>query len=83
MTDTILLVDDEQHIIDLAKMYLEQEGWKTTSATDGAIALQRILSEKPSLVVLDLMLPGLDGWEVCRRVRCSGARSATSMRSRR
>ncbi len=69
MTETILLVDDEQHIIDLAKMYLEQEGWKTTSATDGAIALQRILSEKPSLVVLDLMLPGLDGWEVCRRVR--------------
>src|ERR1041384_3811142 len=69
MADTILLVDDEQHIIDLAKMYLEQEGWKTTSATDGAVALQRILSEKPSLVVLDLMLPGLDGWEVCRRVR--------------
>ncbi|MBI1280471.1 MAG: response regulator [Anaerolineaceae bacterium] len=69
MTETILLVDDEQHIIDLAKMYLEQEGWKTASATDGAIALQRILSEKPSLVVLDLMLPELDGWEVCRRVR--------------
>ena len=69
MPETIFLVDDEQHIIDLAKMYLEQEGWKTTSATDGAAALQRILSEKPSLVVLDLMLPGLDGWEVCRRVR--------------
>lgn len=69
MTDTILLVDDEQHIIDLAKLYLEQEGWMTTSATDGAVALQRILKEKPSLVVLDLMLPGLDGWEVCRRVR--------------
>ncbi len=69
MTDTILLVDDEQHIIDLAKMYLEQEGWKTTSATDGLVALQRILREKPALVVLDLMLPGLDGWEVCRRVR--------------
>lgn len=69
MTDTILLVDDEQHIIDLAKMYLEQEGWKTSSATDGAVALQRILSEQPALVVLDLMLPGMDGWEVCRRVR--------------
>ena len=69
MTETILLVDDEQHIIDLAKMYLEQEGWKTTSATDGLVGLQRIMSEKPSLVVLDLMLPGLDGWEVCRRVR--------------
>jgi DNA-binding response OmpR family regulator len=69
MTDTILLVDDEQHIIDLAQMYLEQEGWQVTSATDGAAALQRILSEQPALVVLDLMLPGLDGWEVCRRVR--------------
>lgn len=69
MTDTILLVDDEQHIIDLAKMYIEQEGWKTTSANDGTTALQRILADKPSLVVLDLMLPGIDGWEVCRRVR--------------
>lgn len=69
MTDTILLVDDEQHIIDLARMYLEQEGWQVASANDGAVALQRILSEQPALVVLDLMLPGLDGWEVCRRVR--------------
>ena len=69
MTDTILLVDDEQHIIDLAKMYLEQEGWKTTSATDGVVALQRILSEKPSLVVLDLMLPKMDGLSVCKELR--------------
>lgn len=69
MTDTILLVDDEQHIIDLAKLYVEQEGWKTLSATDGLSALQRILNDRPALVVLDLMLPGLDGWEVCRRVR--------------
>lgn len=69
MTETILLVDDEQHIIDLAQMYLEQEGFQVSSATDGAVALKRILSEKPGLVVLDLMLPGLDGWEVCRRVR--------------
>jgi DNA-binding response OmpR family regulator len=69
MTETILLVDDEQHIIDLAQMYLEQEGFQVSSATDGAVALKRILNEKPGLVVLDLMLPGLDGWEVCRRVR--------------
>jgi two-component system, OmpR family, alkaline phosphatase synthesis response regulator PhoP len=69
MTDTILLVDDEQHIIDLARMYMEQEGYRVESATDGAAALKRILSEAPSLVVLDLMLPGLDGWEVCRKVR--------------
>ncbi len=69
MADTIIIVDDEQHIIDLAKLYLEKEGFKTTSATNGILALQKILSEKPALVVLDLMLPELDGWEVCRRVR--------------
>jgi DNA-binding response OmpR family regulator len=69
MTETILLVDDEQHIIDLAQMYLEQDGFQVISATDGAVALERILNEKPGLVVLDLMLPALDGWEVCRRVR--------------
>lgn len=69
MPETILIVDDEQHIIDLAKLYLEQEGYKTSSATDGKNALQMILRDSPSLVVLDLMLPELDGWEVCRRVR--------------
>ena len=69
MADTILIVDDEQHIIDLAQMYLALEGYQITSCTDGAEALKRILGEHPALVVLDLMLPGLDGWEVCRRVR--------------
>ncbi|MCB9454463.1 MAG: response regulator transcription factor [Anaerolineaceae bacterium] len=69
MTETILLVDDDPHIIDLAQMYLEQDGYHVTSTSDGLIALQRILEEMPRLVVLDLMLPGLDGWEVCRRVR--------------
>ena len=69
MSDTILIVDDEQHIIDLAKMYLEVEGFKITSATNGKLALSKILAEKPALVVLDLMLPELDGWDVCRRVR--------------
>ncbi len=51
------------------RLYLEQEGYKTSSATDGKTALQQILRDSPSLVVLDLMLPELDGWEVCRRVR--------------
>jgi DNA-binding response OmpR family regulator len=69
MTDTSLIVDDEQHIVDLAKMYLEVEGFRITQAGDGRSALSRILSEKPALVVLDLMLPQMDGWEVCRRVR--------------
>ena len=69
MTDTILVVDDEQRIIDLAKMYIEQDGYVVTSATDGVNALHMILNDTPSLVVLDLMLPGMDGLEVCRRVR--------------
>jgi two-component system, OmpR family, alkaline phosphatase synthesis response regulator PhoP len=66
---TVLLVDDEQHIIDLAQMYLEQEGYEIISANDGAAALERIFHDNPALVVLDLMLPEVDGWEVCRRVR--------------
>lgn len=69
MSDLILLVDDEQYIIDLAKMYLEIEGFRTASVNNGRQALQHILSDNPALVVLDLMLPGMDGWEVCRRVR--------------
>jgi DNA-binding response OmpR family regulator len=67
--EVILLVDDEQHIIDLARMYLEVEQFETDQANDGRTALRKILEDKPALVVLDLMLPELDGWEVCRRVR--------------
>lgn len=69
MPDEILVVDDEQRIIDLAKMYIEQEGYRVNSATDGSEALHMILNATPALVVLDLMLPGMDGLEVCRRVR--------------
>jgi two-component system, OmpR family, alkaline phosphatase synthesis response regulator PhoP len=67
--ETILLVDDEQNIIELASMYLEQEGFHVISARDGETALERIKRERPALVVLDLMLPKLDGWQVCRKVR--------------
>ena len=67
--ETILLVDDERNIIDLARMYLEQEGFKVEVAYDGQVALDKIKSLQPALVVLDLMLPVVDGWEVCRRVR--------------
>ena len=67
--ETVLVVDDEQHIIELAQLYLEQEGFRVLSARDGAKALQRITQDRPALVVLDLMLPVVDGWEVCRRVR--------------
>jgi len=67
--ETILVVDDERHIVELAQMYLEQAGFIVASASDGQEALIRARYLHPVLVVLDLMLPGLDGWEVCRRLR--------------
>jgi two-component system alkaline phosphatase synthesis response regulator PhoP len=69
MSDTILIIDDEQRIIDLARMYLEQDGYTVKSATDGALGYKQIVENEPSLVVLDLMLPGMDGLEICRKVR--------------
>ncbi|MEP0764416.1 MAG: response regulator transcription factor [Chloroflexota bacterium] len=67
--DLILLVDDEPHIIELASLYLRQDGFRVISAGDGLAALERIAQDNPALMVLDLMLPRLDGWEVCKRVR--------------
>jgi DNA-binding response OmpR family regulator len=69
MTERILIVDDEQRIIDLAKMYLEQTGYTIESANDGTVAYDMIRGNEPDLIVLDLMLPGMDGLEICRRVR--------------
>jgi DNA-binding response OmpR family regulator len=67
--ETVLLVDDEQHILELNRMYMESAGFEVLCARDGGEALQMIDSAQPDLVVLDLMLPNVDGWEVCRRVR--------------
>ncbi len=67
--ETVLVVDDEEHIIELGRMYLEKEGFTVEGARDGAEALEKIRTLKPALVVLDLMLPEVDGWEVCRRTR--------------
>jgi two-component system alkaline phosphatase synthesis response regulator PhoP len=69
--ETILVVDDEPHIIELATLYLKNEGYRVISADDGAQALQQIETERPALVILDLMLPEMNGWEVCRRVRAT------------
>ena len=65
----ILVVDDEKKLVDLIKSYLEQESYSVLTAFDGPTALQVARSNNPELVVLDLMLPGLDGLEVCRRLR--------------
>lgn len=67
--DLILLVDDEPHIIELARLYLERDGFQTISAADGKSALEAVQKHRPALVVLDLMLPEIDGLEVCRQLR--------------
>ncbi len=66
---TILVVDDEPNILALAKLYLEQEGYNVEGVGNGSDALNKINTIKPSLVVLDLMLPDIDGFEVCRQIR--------------
>lgn len=67
--ELILLVDDEPNIIQLARMYLERDGYRVQSVGDGISALQTVERDKPALMVLDLMLPQMDGLEVCRRLR--------------
>jgi len=65
----ILVVDDEVGMQDVAQMYLAREGFRVALASDGAAALQAVEREPPDLIVLDLMLPKVDGLEVCRRLR--------------
>jgi DNA-binding response OmpR family regulator len=66
---TVLVVDDERPLVQLITSYLEREGFRVLQAFDGAMALELARAEAPDLLVLDLMLPGLDGLEVCRRLR--------------
>ncbi|MFO7632503.1 MAG: response regulator transcription factor [Caldilinea sp.] len=72
MNTTILVVDDEPNIVELNRMYLENAGYRVLTARTGAEALTRFANEHPDLLVLDLMLPGADGWTVCREVRRQG-----------
>ncbi|HKM39678.1 MAG TPA: response regulator transcription factor [bacterium] len=65
----ILVVEDEQRMRDLLRLYLEREGYKVVEAADGETALTVFAREEFALVLLDVMLPGLDGWVVCRRLR--------------
>ena len=65
----VLVVDDEEPILDLVRGYLERERWAVATATDGEAAIDQARAFAPDVVVLDLMLPGLDGVEVCRRLR--------------
>ena len=65
----ILVVDDDTNILELLRLYLEKEGFTVVTCTDGLSAIELEKKEKPSLVLLDIMLPKLDGWQVCRKIR--------------
>src|SRR5512142_503002 len=69
MNELILVVDDEPRIVKLARDYLEAAGFRVISATDGPAALAIARRERPDLIVLDLLLPGMDGLDVCRALR--------------
>ena len=72
MDKQILVVEDEQNIVDILVFNLKREGYGTLEAYDGAAGLQLALERDPDLILLDLMLPKLDGFEVCRRLRAQG-----------
>ncbi len=70
--ELILLVDDEPSIVQLARMYFERDGFRVQEAADGEAAMQAVAKYRPALIVLDVMLPKLDGFDVCRRLRSHG-----------
>ena len=69
MPQKILVVDDEENIRDLAALYLQKEGFIVECAVDGDDALSRFAQVQPAMVLLDVMMPGMDGFEVCREIR--------------
>ncbi len=72
MEKKILIVEDEQNIVDILSFNLEREGYDTIEAYDGPTGLKLALEENPDLILLDLMLPGMDGFDVCRQIRRAG-----------
>ncbi len=67
--EKILIVDDDVNICELIRLYLEKEKYSTVIVNDGQEAVNIFNEVKPDLVLLDIMLPGLDGWQVCRKIR--------------
>ncbi|MCX6053709.1 MAG: response regulator transcription factor [Chloroflexi bacterium] len=69
MSKKILIIDDEAKIVEICQDYLRAAGYDTLSALDGLTGLEKNRKEKPDLIILDLMLPGMDGLDVCREIR--------------
>jgi DNA-binding response OmpR family regulator len=80
---TVLVVEDEPSIMQLVRIYLEQAGFRVLMARDGQTGLEMHAREQPALVVLDVMLPVLDGWEVCKRIRQRAATPILMLTARR
>ena len=73
MGKTVLIVEDEQNIVDILSFNLSREGYDTLEAYDGPTGLQLALEQNPDLILLDLMLPGMNGFDVCAKIRESGS----------
>ena len=67
--EKILVADDDRNIAELLRLYLEKEGYSVTLACDGVDAMEKFNSETPDIILLDIMMPRLDGWQVCREIR--------------
>ena len=73
MPNTVLIVEDNADTLHVVKLYLDRDGYKVLTATDGNEGLRLAQEARPDLMVLDLMLPGLDGWEICRTLKDEGS----------
>ena len=71
MNEKILVVDDDANICELLRLYLTKEGYSPVIVNDGLAAVESVETAKPALILLDIMLPKLDGWQVCRKIRQS------------
>ena len=72
MAISVLIVEDDANIRELLQLYLEKDGYAVTTAADGGQGLEKFRSIKPDLVLLDVMMPVMDGWEVCKAIRAEG-----------
>ncbi len=73
MAKKILIVEDDDNIRELLRLYLEREGYEILEAENGAAGISRWKADQPDLILLDMMMPVMDGWQVCREIRESGS----------
>lgn len=73
MAKKILIVEDDDNIRELLRLYLEREGYEIIEAENGAVGMTRYKADAPDMILLDMMMPVMDGWQVCREIRESGS----------